>query len=97
MGLSASIAALESGEVDAVFITGAVPDSALQSLEQRRDDVEKFLSLVVDSANELTREFYRVGFISTKTPQLDIAVPMHPGAARFYEKNSEKMRANRTD
>ena len=144
MGLSASIAALESGEVDAVFIAGAVPDPALQSLEQRRDDVhlvpidtatleqlssnhfayystvipaktypgqtepyrtlgfaallvtstrtsdddvEKFLALVVDSADELTREFYRVGFISTRTSQLGIAVPMHPGAARFYEKN----------
>jgi len=144
MGLSAAIAALESGEVDAVFIAGAVPDPALQSLEQRRDDVrlvpidtaiidqlssdhfayyntvipaktypgqtqpyqtlgfaallitsvrtsdndvESFLSLVVDSADELVREFYRVGFISTKTSQLGIALPMHPGATRFYEKN----------
>ncbi len=143
MGLSTSIAALESGEVDAVFIAGAVPDPALQSLGQRRDDVhlvpidtatleqlsgnhfayystvipgktypgqtepyrtlgfaallitsshtsdddvEKFLALVVDSANELTREFYRVGFISTETSQLGIAIPMHPGATRFYEK-----------
>jgi TRAP-type uncharacterized transport system substrate-binding protein len=41
---------------------------------------------VVDSANELTREFYRVGFISTETSQLGIAIPMHPGATRFYEK-----------
>jgi len=150
MGLSAAIAALESGEVDAVFIAGAVPDPALQSLEQRRDDVrlvpidtatleqlssdhfayystvipektypgqtepyrtlgfaallitsnrtsdndvEKFLTLVVGSANELASEFYRMGFISTKTSQLGIALPMHPGATRFYE----KMQTNGTD
>ena len=143
MGLSASIAALEDGEVDAVFIAGAIPDPALQALAQHRDDVrlvpidtatldrlstkhfayystvipertypgqtepyrtlgfaallitnehtadddvEKFLDLVVDSANELAPEFYRAGFISTKTSRLGISIPMHPGATRFYEK-----------
>ena len=147
MGLTASIAALESGEVDAVFVAGAVPDPALQLLAQRRDDihlvpidtatldqlsskhfayystvippktypgqtepyrtlgfaallitsdrtsdndVEKFLDLVVDSANELTHEFYRAGFISTKTSRLGISIPMHPGATRFYERLREK-------
>jgi len=39
MGLAASIAALESGEVDAIFVAGAVPDPTLQQLAQRRDDV----------------------------------------------------------
>ena len=147
MGLTASIAALESGEVDAVFVAGAVPDPALQLLAQRRDDihlvpidtatldqlsskhfayystvippktypgqtepyrtlgfaallitsdrtsdndVEKFLDLVVDSANELTHKFYRAGFISTETSRLGISIPMHPGATRFYEKLREK-------
>jgi len=147
MGLTASIAALESGEVDAIFIAGAVPDPALQLLAQRRDDVrlvpidtatldqlsskhfayystvippktypgqtepyrtlgfaallitsestsdndvEKFLDLVVDSANELTHKFYRAGFISTKTSRLGISIPMHPGATHFYEKLKEK-------
>ena len=147
LGLSASIAALESGEVDAVFIAGAVPDPALQLLAQRRDDVrlvpidtatldqlsskhfayystvippmtypgqtgpyrtlgfaallitsdrtndndvEKFLDLVVGSANELTHKFYRAGFISTETSRLGISIPMHPGATRFYEKLREK-------
>jgi len=147
MGLTASIAALESGEVDAIFIAGAVPDPTLQLLAQRRDDirlvpidtatldqlsskyfayystvipaktypgqtepyrtlgfaallitsehtsdtdVEKFLDLVVDSANELAHEFYRAGFISTKTSRLGISIPMHPGATHFYEKLKEK-------
>jgi TRAP transporter TAXI family solute receptor len=146
-GLSTSIAALESGEVDAVFVAGAIPDPALQLLTQRRDDVrlvpidtatldqlssqhfayystvipaktypgqtepyrtlgfaallitsegtddndvEKFLDLVVDSANELTHKFYRAGFISTKTSRLGISIPMHPGATHFYEKLQEK-------
>ena len=147
MGLSASIAALEAGEVDAVFVAGAIPDPALQLLAQRRedvrlvpvdtaildhlsskhfsyystvipertypgqtesyrtlgfaallitsnrtgdDDVEQFLDLVVDSANELTPEFYRAGFISTETSRLGISIPMHPGATRFYEKLRDK-------
>lgn len=142
MGVSDSITALESGEVDAVFVAGAIPDPALQSLAQRRNDirfvpidiatldqlsnqhfayyrtvipektypgqtapyptlgfaallitskrtsddaVEKFLDLVVESANELSHEFYRTGFISTKTSRLGISIPMHPGATRFYE------------
>jgi TRAP transporter TAXI family solute receptor len=147
MGLAASIAALESGEVDAVFVAGAVPDPTLQLLAQQRDDVrfvpidtamldklssghfsyystviaektypgqtepyrtlgfaallitskrtsdddvEQFLDLVVSSANELTHEFYRAGFISTETSRLGISIPMHPGATRFYEKLAEK-------
>ena len=147
MGLSASIAALESGEVDAVFVAGAVPDPTLQLLAQQRDDVrfvpidtatldklstrhfsyystviaaktypgqtepyralgfaallitskrtsdddvEQFLDLVVSSANELTHEFYRAGFISTETSRLGISIPMHSGATRFYEKLAEK-------
>jgi TRAP transporter TAXI family solute receptor len=146
-GLSTSIAALESGEVDAIFVAGAVPDPALQLLTQRRDDVrlvpidaatldqlsskhfayystvippktypgqtepyrtlgfaallitsestddndvEKFLDLVVDSANELTHKFYRAGFISTETSRLGISIPMHPGATHFYERLREK-------
>ena len=58
----------------------------ITSVRTSDNDVESFLSLVVDSADELVREFYRVGFISTKTSQLGIALPMHPGATRFYEK-----------
>jgi TRAP-type uncharacterized transport system substrate-binding protein len=50
------------------------------------NDVEKFLELVVDSANELTHKFYRAGFISTKTSRLGISIPMHPGATHFYER-----------
>jgi TRAP-type uncharacterized transport system substrate-binding protein len=54
------------------------------------DDVAQFLDLVVSSANELTQEFYRAGFISTKTSRLGISIPMHPGATRFYEKLADQ-------
>ncbi|MCU7958675.1 MAG: TAXI family TRAP transporter solute-binding subunit [gamma proteobacterium symbiont of Bathyaustriella thionipta] len=147
MGLPASIAALESGDVDAIFVTGAIPEPTLQALAQRRNDVrlvpvdeaiikklsgqffsyygtwipaktyqgqekpyrtlgfaallvttknvsdehvEKFLDLVVSSANELTHKFYRTGFISTETSRLGISIPLHPGAERFYEKLSQQ-------
>ena len=154
MGLSASIAALEADEVDAIFVAGAIPDPALQLLAQRRDDVrlvpidtaildqlsskhfsyystvipertypgqtkpyrtlgfsallitnnstgddhvERFLELVVESANQLTHEFYRTGFISTKTSRLGISIPMHPGATRFYEKLKDKTASTVTE
>ena len=147
MDLAAAVAALESGEVDAVFVAGAVPDPTLQLLAQQRDDVrfvpidsatldqlsarhfsyystviaektypgqtepyrtlgfaallisskrtndadvEQFLDLVVSSADDLSHEFYRAGFISTDTSRLGISIPMHPGAARFYQKLADK-------
>jgi TRAP transporter TAXI family solute receptor len=34
-----SIKALEKGEVDALFLVGAIPDPAIQDLVQRRDDI----------------------------------------------------------
>lgn len=143
MGVTASIAALEAGEVDAIFIAGAIPEPNIQLLAQRRkdmrlvpidgailnrlsskyfayyntvipektypgqtspyntlgfaallitsshipdDEVEQFLNLVVDSASDLSGEFYRAGFISSKTSRLGIPIPMHPGATRFYQK-----------
>ncbi|HHH43059.1 MAG TPA: TAXI family TRAP transporter solute-binding subunit [Gammaproteobacteria bacterium] len=147
MGLAESFAALESGEVDAVFLAGAVPDPTLQRLAQQRDDirfvpidtatldkltshhfsyyntviaaktypgqsepfptlgfaallitskrtsedaVERFLDLVVSSANQLTHEFYRAGFISPGTSRMGISIPMHPGATHFYERLADK-------
>jgi len=36
---SNSIAALETGEVDAIILVGAIPDPAIQDLAQRRDDI----------------------------------------------------------
>ena len=57
-------------------------------------DVEKFLELVFNSANELTRKFYRAGFISTKTSRMGIAIPMHPGALHFYENRKKMQKKN---
>jgi len=140
-GVVESIAALEAGEVDVIFVTEAVPAVALQELASRRSDirflslgrdlvnslstqqfayypltvpkrtypgqsesfstlgltallithrqvadetVEKVLALLLDSKNELAKKYYRAGFISAKTMRLGIAVPLHPGAVKFY-------------
>ncbi|RLA22695.1 MAG: hypothetical protein DRQ62_07510, partial [Gammaproteobacteria bacterium] len=140
-GIAESIAALEAGQVDAIFITEAVPSVALQQLSSRRDDirflsiegdliktlsrqqfayypltvpvrtypgqsepfttlgltallithkrttdaaVEKVLEMLLDSRNELAKKYYRAGFISGATMRLGIAVPLHPGAVKFY-------------
>ncbi|MEA3413772.1 MAG: TAXI family TRAP transporter solute-binding subunit [Pseudomonadota bacterium] len=145
-GLGESLAALESGQVDAVFVTGAIPDPAIQNLARRRndlrlvaidpevisrlekdffayydvtapartypgqtepyrtlglaallitnrktrdEDVERFLDLMVDGADVLSKDFYRAGFISGKTARLGISIPLHPGAERFYERRRE--------
>ena len=50
----------------------------------RDADVERVLELVLDSANALSRVFYRAGFISQETVRLGIAVRLHPAAERFY-------------
>lgn len=146
-GIAESIAALESGQVDAIFITEAVPSVALQQLSSRRDDVrflsverdliktlsrqqfayypltvpartypgqsqpfttlgltallithqrtadetvEKVLEMLLDSSSELSKQYYRAGFISNKTMRLGIAVPLHPGAEKFYSRNNSQ-------
>jgi len=48
---------------------------------------------VVDSANKLAHEFYRAGFISTETSRLGISIPLHSGAANFYEKLKESQQS----
>lgn len=145
-GIGASIEALESGEVDAIFIAGAIPDPAIQELSQQRqdvrlvpieqttltglteeyfsyygttipertypgqsepyrtlgfaallltnratsdEDVSTFLTLMVEGADDIARNFYRAGFISPDTARLGIAVPLHPAAEQYYaERNN---------
>jgi len=48
------------------------------------DTVEKVLEMLLDSRTELAKKYYRVGFISNATMRLGIAVPLHPGAEKFY-------------
>ncbi len=145
VGTAKSIAFLESGEVDALLTTEAVPSRALQALAQRRPDVrfvpvdpdivgrlsdeyfayypftvpartypgqtksfvtlglaavlvtnrftsdehvERVLEMILESANALSKVFYRAGFISKETMRLGIAVPLHPAAARFYDQRT---------
>ena len=147
LGTAESIAALETGLVDAIFITEAVPSVALQQLSSRRNDirflslereliktlarqqfayypltvpirtypgqsepfttlgltallvthqhtadetVEKVLEMLLDSRNELAKKYYRAGFISDATMRLGIAVPLHPGAVKFYAQRKDQ-------
>jgi TRAP transporter TAXI family solute receptor len=53
------------------------------------EQVERVLELIVDSADGLSRDFFRAGFISRETMRLGIAVPLHPAATRFYERLDE--------
>jgi uncharacterized protein len=56
-GLGASIDALESGKVDAIFIAGAFPDPAIQNLSQQRQDV-RLVPIEQAALNRLTEEYF---------------------------------------
>lgn len=148
IGIGASIEALESGKVDAIFIAGAIPDPAIQELNQQRldvrlipiaqntltrlteeyfsyygitipertypgqtepyqtlgfaallltnratsdEDVRTFLTLMVEGADDIARNFYRAGFISQDTARLGIAVPLHPAAEQYYAEQNNNI------
>ncbi len=55
--LAESIAELEEGEVDAIFVTEAVPSRSLQDLTQRRDDV-RFVPLDPATLRQLTSDHF---------------------------------------
>jgi len=143
LGLARAIRELEAGDLDAFFLTEAVPAPAIQALATRRQDlrfvsiplslldgaddlhldyfpltvaartypgqvepfttlgmtaalltsanvsdqrVERVLELLATGGDELARYDYRAAFISRKTMRLGLAVPLHPAAARFFER-----------
>lgn len=147
ISLARSITLLEAGELDAVFLTEAIPARSIQALAARRDDlhfipmqtevferlsdnhfayyqvtvpartypgqtesfttlglaaalmthskvadarVEEILELLLASGDELARKFYRAAFISRETMRLGLAVPLHPGAERFYDRYDQQ-------
>jgi TRAP transporter TAXI family solute receptor len=57
IGLGASIEALESGKVDAIFVAGAIPDPAIQALSQRRQDV-RLIPIAQNTIRKLTAEHF---------------------------------------
>ena len=57
LGLNDSIAALETGEVDAIFIAGAIPEQALQNFIGRRQDV-RFVPIDSSILEQLTSEHF---------------------------------------
>ena len=146
ISLAKAIAHLELGEVDALFLTEAIPAPSIQALAARRDDlrfvsmpptllaqlseqhfsyypltvpartypgqaepfttlglaaalmthrrvpddrVEEMLDLLLTGGEELAREYFRAAFISRETMRLGLAVPLHPAAERFYQRNDQ--------
>lgn len=90
--LAESIAALEEGKVDAIFTTEAVPSPALQDLTGRREDI-RFLTLDSKLIADLSKKYYRAGFISINTMRLGIALPLHAGAEQFYNRRKKDAEA----
>ncbi|TXK94984.1 hypothetical protein BMR02_08205 [Methylococcaceae bacterium HT1] len=68
--------------------------TALLVTHQRVADetVEKMLEMLLHSRNDndLTQKHYRAGFISNKTMRLGIAVPLHPGAEKYYARRNQQ-------
>jgi TRAP transporter TAXI family solute receptor len=148
ISLARAIAQLEHGEVDALFLTEAIPAPLIQALAARRDDlrfisippgllaklseqrfgyypltvpartypgqsepfttlglaatlmthlkvtdarVKEMLDLLLDGGDELAREYYRAAFISRETMRPAMAVPLHPAAERFYDRQGESL------
>lgn len=146
ISLAKAISLLELGELDALFLTEAIPAPSIQALAARRDDllfvsmpadllaklseqhfsyypltvpartypgqskpfttlglaaalmthrrvpdsrVEEMLDLLLTGGEELAREYYRAAFISRETMRLGLAVPLHPAAERFYQRNDQ--------
>jgi hypothetical protein len=56
IGIGASIEALQSGKVDAIFIAGAIPDPAIQELSQQRQDV-RLIPIEQTALNRLTEDY----------------------------------------
>jgi len=52
------------------------------------EQVERVLELVLDSADALSKLFYRAGFISKETARLGIALPLHPAAEEVYARRA---------
>ncbi len=56
--------------------------------------VRRVMQLIRDGSEEISRSFYRAGFITDKTVRLGISMPLHPGAKKFYEElHLEKIEA----
>jgi TRAP-type uncharacterized transport system substrate-binding protein len=53
------------------------------------DRVEEMLDLLLTGGEELAREYFRAAFISRETMRLGLAVPLHPAAERFYQRNDQ--------
>ncbi len=150
ISLARAIAQLESGDIDALFLTEAIPAPSIQALAAKRNDlrflsvppelfvqlaenhfvyypmtvpaktypgqtepfttlglaaalmtharvedkkVEEMLELLLTGGDELARKYYRAAFISRETMRLGLAVPLHPAAARFYDRYDQQRAA----
>lgn len=76
------------GQVEPVHTLGTAA-VLVTNLLTPDEDVERVLELLLDGASELSRVFYRAGFISRETVRLGIAIPLHPAAERFYARQPD--------
>ena len=55
--------------------------------------VEQILEMILDGANDLSKNYYRAGFISKDTMRMGVAVPLHAGAEQFYARRKKEAEA----
>ena len=66
------------------FTTLGLAAALMTSVQVSDEKVEALLELLLTGADALARKYYRAAFISRETMRLGLAVPLHPGAARYY-------------
>jgi TRAP-type uncharacterized transport system substrate-binding protein len=87
ISLARAIAQLEDGEVDALFVTEAIPAPSIQALAGRRDDL-RFISIRPSLLAKLSER--RFGYYPLKVPartypgQSEAFTTLVSGTARFW-------------
>jgi hypothetical protein len=71
------------GQTESIVTLG-MPALLATNINTSNEAVEQFMKLIRDGTAEISRTFYRAGFISDKTSMLGISMPLHPGAENFY-------------
>ena len=72
--------------------------AALMSREQVADEsVDAMLNLLLSGGDDLARDYYRAAFITRETMRLGLEVPLHPAAARFYQRYDAESSSEQSD
>ena len=82
---------------DEPFRTLGLASTLMTNLQTDDGTIEALLALLVDEADALSERYFRAAFVSPETMRLGIAVPLHPAAERFYERQSAAASAQSPD